>query len=123
MQRKQKKKDLKSVYFHADLSSNEKQDIIGKYKDNEIDLIFATNAFGMGIDIPDIKLVIHFMIPESIAQYYQEVGRASRNKEASNAYLLYTDKNIQVKKTHFINKSFPSYEKMEEKFEEIRMVK
>ncbi|WDU78840.1 RecQ family ATP-dependent DNA helicase [Lysinibacillus sp. G01H] len=115
-----KEKGFKSVYFHADLSSNEKQDIIKKYKNNEIDLIFATNAFGMGIDIPDIKLVIHFMIPESIAQYYQEVGRASRNKEASNAYLLYTDKNIQVKKTHFINKSFPSYEKIEEKFEEIR---
>nr|WP_283793533.1 RecQ family ATP-dependent DNA helicase [Bacillus sp. LS15-K4] len=117
---KAKEKGFKSVYFHADLSSNEKQDIIKKYKNNEIDLIFATNAFGMGIDIPDIKLVIHFIIPESIAQYYQEVGRASRNKEASNAYLLYTDKNIQVKKTHFINKSFPSYEKIEEKFEEIR---
>ena len=113
-------KGYKSVYFHADLSSNEKQEIIKKYKENEIDLIFATNAFGMGIDIPDIKLVIHFMIPESIAQYYQEVGRASRNKEASNAYLLYTDKNIQVKKTHFINNSFPSYEKIEEKFEEIK---
>ncbi|MCI2254217.1 RecQ family ATP-dependent DNA helicase [Domibacillus sp. PGB-M46] len=117
---KAKEKGIKSVYFHADLSSNEKQNIIRKYKNNEIDLIFATNAFGMGIDIPDIKLVIHFMIPESIAQYYQEVGRASRNKETSNAYLLYTDKNVQIKKTHFINKSFPSYEKIEEKFEEIR---
>ncbi|MCT6815223.1 MAG: RecQ family ATP-dependent DNA helicase [Lysinibacillus fusiformis] len=113
-------KGYKAVYFHADLSSNEKQEIIKKYKANEINLIFATNAFGMGIDIPDIKLVIHFMIPESIAQYYQEVGRASRNKESSNAYLLYTDKNIQVKKTHFINKSFPTYEKIEEKFEEIK---
>lgn len=113
-------KGYKAVYFHADLSSGEKQDIIKKYKENEINLIFATNAFGMGIDIPDIKLVIHFMIPESISQYYQEVGRASRNKESSNAYLLYTDKNIQVKKTHFINKSFPTFEKIEEKFEEIK---
>lgn len=117
---KAKEKGFKSIYFHADLSSEEKQDIIRKYKNNEIDVIFATNAFGMGIDIPDIKLVIHFMIPESIAQYYQEVGRASRNKETSNAYLLYTDKNIQVKKTHFINKSFPTFEKIVEKFEEIK---
>lgn len=117
---KANEKGYKTVYFHADLSSIEKQNIIQRYKENEIDIIFATNAFGMGIDIPDIKLVIHYMIPESIAQYYQEVGRASRNKETSNAYLLYTDKNIQVKKDFFIDKNFPSYEEIEEKFEEIR---
>lgn len=117
---KANEKGYKTVYFHADLSSIEKQNIIQRYKENKIDIIFATNAFGMGIDIPDIKLVIHYMIPESIAQYYQEVGRASRNKETSNAYLLYTDKNIQVKKDFFIDKNFPSYEEIEEKFEEIR---
>ena len=82
-------------------------------------MIFATNAFGMGIDIPDIRVVIHFMIPESVEQYYQEVGRAARDKGAANAYVLYTNKNIQVKKTHFIDKSFPEIEDLEKCFTKI----
>jgi ATP-dependent DNA helicase RecQ len=88
---------IKATHFHGDVSSKDKQDIIERFKNNELDVVFATNAFGMGIDIPDIRVVIHFMIPESVAQYYQEVGRASRDKQASNAYLLYSNKNIDVK--------------------------
>lgn len=61
------------------MTSKERQEVISKYKENEINLIFATNAFGMGIDIPDIRVVIHYMIPESVEQYYQEIGRAARD--------------------------------------------
>ena len=100
----------RATYFHGEMSANERQEIIAKYKNNEIDIVFATNAFGMGIDIPDIRTVIHFMIPESAEQYYQEVGRAARDGRAANAYLLYTNKNIQVKRTYFINGSFPKEE-------------
>ncbi len=107
---------LKAVHFHGEMSSKEKQDIIDRFKNNELDIVFATNAFGMGIDIPDIRVVIHFMIPESIAQYYQEVGRASRDKEASTAYLLYSNKNIEVKKSHFIDKSFPTLVELKNAF-------
>lgn len=101
-------KGFKAVSFHGDMSGPERQNVIHDFKNNDIDVIFATNAFGMGIDIPDIRVVIHFMMPESVEQYYQEIGRAARDHGAANAYLLYTNKNIQVKKTHFINKSFPS---------------
>ncbi|MDI6402380.1 RecQ family ATP-dependent DNA helicase, partial [Balneolaceae bacterium ANBcel3] len=100
----------KALSFHGDLSSKERQDIIGQFKSGEKEVIFATNAFGMGIDIPDIRIVIHFMIPESIEQYYQEIGRAGRDGNGAISYLLFTNKNVSVKKSHFINKSFPKDE-------------
>jgi len=93
--------------FHGDMSSEERKAIIEAFKNNEVDVIFATNAFGMGIDIPDIRVIIHFMIPESVEQYYQEIGRAARDKKASQAYILYSNKNIDVRKKDFIDKSFP----------------
>ena len=113
------KRGFKATGFHGDMLSKKRKDIINKYKNNEIDIIFATNAFGMGIDIPDIKVVIHFMIPESIEQYYQEVGRAARNISSANAYILYTNKNVQVKKTHFIDKSFPNIDELQECYSKI----
>ena len=112
-------KGFKAIAFHGDMSAAERQQIIKAYKNDEIDVIFATNAFGMGIDIPDIRVVIHFMMPESVEQYYQEIGRAARDKGAANAYILYTNKNIQVKKTHFIDKSFPNMEDLEAYFTKI----
>jgi len=105
-------KGFKTLNFHGDMSSNERQEIISKFKNNEVDVIFATNAFGMGIDIPNIRVVIHFMIPESIEQYYQEIGRSARDGKSARAYLFYSNKNVQVKRTHFIDKSFPSIEKI-----------
>ena len=101
---------IKSAFFHGEMSAKERQEIIAKFKRNEIDVIFATNAFGMGIDISDIRTVIHYWIPESVEQYYQEVGRAARDGIASHAYLLYSEKNIAVRRKNFIDKSFPDKE-------------
>lgn len=112
-------KGFKAIAFHGDMSSTERQKIIRAYKNDEINVIFATNAFGMGIDIPDIRVVIHFMMPESVEQYYQEIGRAARDKDAANAYLLYTNKNIQIKKSHFINKSYPDMDELDNCFTKI----
>jgi len=108
-------KGHKAMNFHGDMSGEERQKIIDDFKNNNKKLIIATNAFGMGIDIPDIKNVIHFMLPESVEQYYQEIGRAARENNASGrAYLFYSNKNIQVKRTHFINKSFPTIDKIKQ---------
>jgi ATP-dependent DNA helicase RecQ len=117
--REAQEKGYKAASFHGDMSAKERQSIIHFYKNGEIDVIFATNAFGMGIDIPDIRVVIHFMIPESVEQYYQEVGRAARDGNASQAYVLYTNKNIQVKKTHFIDRSLPTIEQLEKVYKKI----
>ncbi len=103
---------IKAEYFHGDMDSDQRGDVVNKFRNGEIDVIFATNAFGMGIDIPDIRMVIHFLIPESVEQYYQEIGRASRDHNGGKAYLLYTDKNIDVKRSYFIEASFPDEQKL-----------
>jgi ATP-dependent DNA helicase RecQ len=109
----------KAACFHGQMSAQERKDIIHKFKNNETTVIFATSAFGMGIDIKDIRTVIHFMIPESVEQYYQEVGRAARDGNTANAYLLYTNKNIDVKRKHFIDASFPQEKKLIEVYKKI----
>lgn len=116
---KANEKGYKSACFHGEMTAKERKAIIDSYKNNEINVIFATNAFGMGIDIPDIRVVIHFMIPESVEQYYQEVGRAARDGNVANAYLLFTNKNIDVKRKYFIDGSFPSAEKLVNTYKKI----
>ena len=109
-------KGLTALSFHGDMRSSERQQIITEYRDGSINLVFATNAFGMGIDIPNIRVVIHFMLPESIEQYYQEIGRAGRDQNGATSYMLYSNKNVQVRKTHFIDKSFPKGDEIKELF-------
>ncbi len=113
-------KGHKAMNFHGDMSGDERQKIISDFKNGDKKLIIATNAFGMGIDIPDIKNIIHFMLPESVEQYYQEIGRAAReNNSSGRAYLFYSNKNLQVKRTHFINKSFPTIDKIKHTHQKI----
>ena len=116
---KANEKGYQSIEFHGDHSANERAEKIEAYKRNEVQIMFATNAFGMGIDIPDIQVVIHFMLPESVEQYYQEIGRAARNISSAKAYLLYSDKSIKVRKEQFINQSFPSESEILQSFEKI----
>ena len=119
LQYEAEQKGYKSACFHGDMNAKTRMEIIDQFRKGEITLVFATNAFGMGIDIPDIRVVIHYMIPESAEQYYQEVGRAARDGGGANAYLLYSNKNIEVKKTHFIDRSFPDEEKLVDVFEKL----
>lgn len=112
-------KGYKAALFHGDMTAKERMEVIEQYRTGEINMVFATNAFGMGIDIPDIRVVIHFMIPESAEQYYQEVGRAARDGGGANAYLLYSNKNVDVKHTYFIDRSFPSEDKLREVYKNI----
>ena len=109
-------KGLTALAFHGDMTSVERQQIIAEYRDGSTNLVFATNAFGMGIDIPNIRVVIHFMLPESIEQYYQEIGRAGRDQKGATSYMLYSNKNVQVRKTHFIDKSFPKEDEIKDLF-------
>jgi len=103
-------------FFHGDMNARERQLILDDFKSGKTNVIFATNAFGMGIDIPDIRVVIHFMIPESIEQYYQEIGRGGRDECGVKAYILYTNKNIQIRKQFFIEKSFLTENEIKDEF-------
>jgi ATP-dependent DNA helicase RecQ len=100
-------KGYKAAFFHGDMDSDSKLDVLKKFKKGDIQLVFATNAFGMGIDIKDIRGIIHYMLPESVEQYYQEIGRAGRDKKTAWAKIFYSDKNIKVRKQQYIDKSFP----------------
>ncbi|MCB0190764.1 MAG: ATP-dependent DNA helicase RecQ [Anaerolineae bacterium] len=112
-----------AAYFHADMSVGEKSRVIEEFKAGKIMVVFATSAFGMGIDIPDIRGVIHYRLPESTEQYYQQVGRVGRDNKPAWALLYYSEKNISIRKSHFIEKSFPSADDIRQAFRELTLYK
>jgi ATP-dependent DNA helicase RecQ len=102
-----KSKGFAADFFHSGMDSRNKAEVISRFKNGDLRIVFATSAFGMGIDIPDIRGVIHYLLPESVEHYYQQIGRAGRDKKASWSLLLYSEKNVSVRKSSFIEKSFP----------------
>ena len=108
-----------AAFFHGDMVSAEKAEVIERFKSGDVLTVFSTSAFGMGIDIPDIRGVIHYRPPESIEQYYQQIGRVGRDGKPSWARLYWSDKNIQIRKSHFINKSFPEEKHLLQAFERL----
>lgn len=93
-------------YYHAGLSNEEKILKQNKWKDDECRIIVSTNAFGMGIDKPDVRLVIHTDLPNSLEEYYQEAGRAGRDGERSYATILYSEEDTHKMRKR-ISDSFP----------------
>lgn len=84
-------------YYHAGLASEERSNIQDAYSQGRLRILVATNAFGMGIDHPDVRLVVHFQLPANIDSLYQEMGRAGRDGLESTCLLLYArrDKGLQ----------------------------
>lgn len=83
--------DIPSDIFHAGMSTTEKDKHQRLWMENKIRVIVATNAFGMGIDKPNVRTVIHLDLPDSLEAYFQEAGRAGRDGKKSYAILLYND--------------------------------
>lgn len=96
-------------YYHAEVESEEKSEVYNKFVNGEIDILFATTAFGMGINIPDIESVIHLHIPNSVEEYYQHVGRGWRKKteiKDCNCLALWSDVNFDRRKKEIENQKY-----------------
>lgn len=103
------KAGIEADYFHAGLSHEQKVFKQNQWRINKCRVMVATNAFGMGIDKPDVRTVIHVDLPNSLEEYFQEAGRAGRDGQRSYAILLYsTPDSAKLKKR--ISDSFPDRE-------------
>ena len=103
--------NIKSEKYYADISKEDKAIILEKFQKNEIKVLVATVAFGMGYDKPDIGFVIHFQRPANIVSYYQQIGRAGRGIELAYAILLCGEEDEHINQ-YFINSAFPTEKDM-----------
>ena len=89
---------LRAEAYHAGRKQSERDQVHEQFLDDELDVVVATTAFGMGIDKPNVRFVIHADIPESLDAYYQEIGRSGRDGEPAAAVLHYRPEDLGLRK-------------------------
>ena len=97
---------ISAGFYHAGMEMQERHQTQMAWVLNKIRVIVATNAFGMGIDKPDVRFVVHWDIPDTLEAYFQEAGRAGRDGKKSFAVMLYTQKDVEKLKEN-LKLSFP----------------
>lgn len=89
---------INATAYHAGLKRQERDDTQTDFMSDEVEVIVATTAFGMGIDKPNVRFVFHYDISDSIDSYYQEIGRAGRDGNPANAHLFYNPKDLSLRR-------------------------
>jgi ATP-dependent DNA helicase RecQ len=103
---------LNTTYYHAGLDSDSRKLVEKDWMNNKFKAVISTNALGMGIDKSDIRFIIHTQITQSLIHYYQEIGRAGRDGNIAEIFLLFNQKDTALP-ISFINSARPSIEKYE----------
>ena len=89
---------LRACCYHAGMRAGDRNDVHSMFLDDGLDVVVATTAFGMGIDKPNVRFVLHADVPESLDAYYQEIGRAGRDGDAASAVLFYRQEDLGLRK-------------------------
>jgi ATP-dependent DNA helicase RecQ len=108
--------EISAGFYHAGLSDELRDSRQHAWTNDKLRVIVATNAFGMGIDKPDVRFVIHWDVPDSLENYFQESGRAGRDAKAASAVLLFSPAD-KSRLTDAMRKRFPPVEKIKDIYE------
>jgi ATP-dependent DNA helicase RecQ len=109
---------ISSSFYHAGINANDRASIQQNWIENKSQVIVATNAFGMGIDKPDVRFVVHLDLPESLEAYFQEAGRAGRDEKSAYAILLCNNYDVTSLKEQYEQKT-PSIEEIKQSYQAI----
>ncbi len=113
-----RRNNINADYYHAGLSAEQRDEKQEEWKSDQTRIIVSTNAFGMGIDKPDVRFVVHMDLPDSLEAYFQEAGRGGRDEKKAYGILLYHKSDHTRLKQSFTN-SFPDIKLIKQIYESL----